>query len=655
MPLRSAAVCTTLIALLGLAGCGAPPAPAPEEPATPTPSAAAAKQVPSGATLSDHREDPHPIPEDALVVAAEHDLDYEIGKFGGNLVIPSFTDAKTFNWIVSNEASSSYVMHRMLADLIHVNRYTQTVELALARAFQIAEDGLSMTVDLRRGLHWSDGEPFDADDVVFTFQAIFDETVRSAQADLLTIDGKRIAVEKVEPHQLRFTFPSTIAAPERLMDSIWILPEHKLGASLAAGEFSSQWGVGMDPADFVTMGPFRLKEYQVGVKTIMERNPHFWKLDAERQRLPYLNSITFLSVPDRNAERLKYENLECHVLNEVRQEDYATLKALEAEKDWTVHDLGPSLSTNFFWFNQNLASGATVDGRSYMVFPDGTVKDQSRIVEGAEKEKVLNAPLKPYVDPVKVAWFRDPEFRRAVSHAINRAGIIRAVFFGLGTPLHSSIGPGNKEWHNPDVPSYAYDLELARKMLSDAGYRDRDGDGVIEDESGNPIQFNLTTNKGNELREKMANIIKEDLEKLGMQVDFKPIEFNSFITKLSSTFDWEAAVLGLGGGDVDPASGVNVWKSSGYTHMWYPFQPTPSTDWEARVDELLLIVQTKRDHQTRKQAVFEIQQILGEQQPLNWTLCANLITTGRNCIGNFRPAVMDHFTLHNQEYLYFKY
>lgn len=652
----------SLVLLVLAIACGAPPpGPTPgvgeekgkEGAGSATP---AGGQVACGQKLSDTREDGNPMPEDALVIDQKpHDLDYELGKFGGNLVAPTFTDAKTFNWIVSNEQSTSDIVHRALADLVHVNRHTQEPELALAKKYEIAPDGRSMTVWLRKGILWSDGEPFDADDVVFTWNTLFDPAVRSPQADLLTIDGKPITIQKVDDHTVRLDFPTTVAVPDRLLDSIFIMPEHKLAASVKAGSFSAEWGVGMAPADFVTLGPFKLKQYEQGVKTVLERNPHYWKYDKSKRRLPYLDEITFLWVPDRNSERLRYENLESHVYNQVRHEDYADIKKLEAVKDWTVYDLGPSLSTQFFWFNQNAASGATVGDKSYMVFPGGEVREQSRVVEGEEKAKVLAAKPRPFVDPVKLAWFRDDRFRQAVSYALNREGIIRSVFFGLGEPLYASTSPGSKNWYNPDVKKYTYDIEKAKQLLDEAGYRDTDGDGIREDAGKHPIAFTLTTNTGNEQRQKIGNIVKEDLARIGFQVDFKPMDFNAFITKLSSTFDWDAAILSLGGGDVDPSGAANVLKSAGYTHMWYPFQPTPSTEQERRIDELMVTIQTSQDPAVRKKADGEIQAIMAEAQFMNYTLCHREIASVRNCVGNLRPAVMDHFTLHNQEMLYFKY
>ncbi|MFN7972127.1 MAG: ABC transporter substrate-binding protein [Acidobacteriota bacterium] len=556
---------------------------------------------------------------------------------------------------MSNENSTSDVLNRMLSDLVHVNRFTQQPELALAKKYEVAADGRSMTLWLRKGVLWSDGHPFTADDVVFTWNAIFDERVKSPQADLLTIEGKPITIEKVDDATVKLSFPATLAAPERLLDSIFILPKHKLGASIADGTFASQWGVGMNPDDFVTLGPFRLQKYEANVKTVMVRNPHFFKFDKEKQRLPYLDGITFIWVGDYNSERLKFQNLETHVYNQVRQEDVADLRKLEAEKDFKLYDLGPSLATNFMWFNQSEASLATVGEKSYMIFPDGTVKDQNRVVDGAEKASVLKAPKKACVDPIKLAWFRDDRFRQAVSYAINREGIIRSVFYGLGVPLYSGTTQGNKVWYNPEVKKYAYDLEMAKKLLDEAGYKDGNGDGVREDPKGHPIEFSMNTNKGNEAREKMGNIIKEDLEKIGMRIDYKPMDFNSFITKLNATFDYEAGLLSLGGGDVDPSGAANVWKSSGFTHMWYPFQPKPSTDYEKRIDELMTTVQTSQSDAERKKADHEIQSILAEKQPMNFILSITLFTGARNCLGNFRPAVMDHYSLHNQEFLYFKY
>lgn len=583
------------------------------------------------------------------------DLGYEIGQFGGNLVISAFSDPKTFNFIVANETSSSDIYRRMLADLVHVNPKTQEAEPALAKDYVVAPDGRSMTMTLRRGLVWSDGEPFDADDVVFTWKAVFDPSVRSPVADALAIEGHPIEIEKVDAFTVKFVFPTTVAVPERLLSGIFILPEHVLGKQLASGDFSSAWGVGMNPAEFVTLGPFKLKEYQPGQKTVLARNDRYYKYDKAGNRLPYLDGITFLSVPDFNSERLKYQNLESHLIKQMRQEDYADLKKLEASKDFTVHDLGPSPAINFLWFNQNEASIATVDEKSYLVFPDGSVKESSRVVDGAEKAKVLKAPKKACVDPVKLAWFRDRQFRKAVSHAINREGIIRSVFYGLGVPLYSAISPGNKIWHNPDVVKHPYDMALAARMLDEGGYRDRDGNGVLEDAKGNEIRFTLITNKGNEAREKMATVIKEDLEKLGMRIDFRPIDFNNLITKISSTYDYEGGVLSLVGDDVDPVESMNVWKSSGFTHQWYPFQPKPSTEYEKKIDDLCSIVQTSQDQEERKRAWFETQAIIAEEQPMSFILSVILPTSARNCVGNYKPAVMEHFSLHNCDMLYFKY
>ncbi|MFN7972128.1 MAG: ABC transporter substrate-binding protein [Acidobacteriota bacterium] len=642
--------------LIALAGCGAPPDTAPATPAAPSAPAAIAHRIPSGATLSDSRPDPNPIPEDALVVNQKPwDRDYEVGKFGGNLVTAAFADPKTFNWIVSNETSSSDIWKRMQSDLVHVNAESQDVELALAKKYEVAPDGKSMTLWLRKGILWSDGEPFDADDVVFTWNAIFDPDVRSPAADVLSVEGKPIAIAKIDAYTVRLDFPSTVAVPERLLSGVEMLPEHKLGASLKDHSFSSQWGVGMNPADFVTVGPFKLRSYEAQQKTVLERNPHFWKLDKEKHRLPYLDSITILSVPDFNSERLKYQNLETHCVKQVRQEDYADLKKMEAEKDWTVYNLGPSNAINFLWFNQNQASQVTVGEKSYMVFPGDVVKEQSRLVEGQERAKVLKGERKPFVDPVKLAWFRDKRFRVAVAHAINKDGIIRSVFYGLGVPLSTGISPGNKFWHNPSTKSYPYDLEVAKKLLQDAGYVDTDGDGIRESPKGHPIEFSLVTNKGNEAREKMATIIAEDLGRLGMRVNFKPIDFNSLITKLHSTFDYEGAVLSLVSDDVDPVDGLNTWKSSGFTHQWAPFQPSPSTDYEKHIDDLLVTVQTSQDQEARRKAFFEMQEVLAEEQPMNWILSVILPTSARNCVGNLRPAVLEHFSLHNAEFLYFKY
>ena len=141
---------------------------------------------------------------------------------------------------------------------------------------------------------------------------------------------------------------------------------------------------------------------------VLERNPHYWKEDGGGQTLPYLDTITFLIVQDLNSQALRFQKGELDLLSSptLNPENYASLR--RSQDNYTLRDLGPGLTMDYLWFNLNRGNN-----------------DQG----------------KPYLDPEKLAIFEKPEFRLAVSHALDRDGIARSVLLGLGTPQY---GPAMK-------------------------------------------------------------------------------------------------------------------------------------------------------------------------------------------------------------------
>ena len=103
-------------------------------------------------------------------------------------------------------------------------------------------------------------------------------------------------------------------------------------------------------------------------------------------------------------------------------------------------------------------------------------------------------------------------------------------------------------FYNPNVRIYDYDLEKGKQLLAEAGFKDHDGDGIIEKPKGVPVKFTLVTNSNNNERVQMCQIITKDLRLLGLDVSFSPLQFNTFVSKLQATLDWEVMVLALTGG-----------------------------------------------------------------------------------------------------------
>src|ERR1700689_2158994 len=215
------------------------------------------------------------------------------GHAGGRLVVALRSEPKTLNPVLGVDEPSREVIRCLSADLIHINRWSLKTEPSLAKSWNVSRDGRQYTLELRRGLHFSDGEPFTADDVIFSFQVYLDEKVDSSQRDLLVVGGKPIVVVKVDAYTVRFELAQPYAAAERLFDGVAILPQHLLEGSYRSGNFSQAWNLSMAPNQFAGLGPFRLKEYVPGQRVVLERNPYYWKQDRNGTRLPYLNEIVF--------------------------------------------------------------------------------------------------------------------------------------------------------------------------------------------------------------------------------------------------------------------------------------------------------------------------------------------------------------------------
>ena len=191
-------------------------------------------------------------------------------------------EPKTLNPVTALDSASREVIHRMMADLVHINRATQRTEPALAESWTVSGGGRRYTLHLRRGLRFSDGHPFDADDVVFTFQVYLDEKVGSPQRDLLIVGGKPIAVRKQDPWTVVFEFAATLRPRRAPLRLLAMLPRHLLEKPYREGRLARAWTLNTPPAQIAGLGPFRMKEYVPGQRLVLERNPYYWKADSRR-------------------------------------------------------------------------------------------------------------------------------------------------------------------------------------------------------------------------------------------------------------------------------------------------------------------------------------------------------------------------------------
>jgi peptide/nickel transport system substrate-binding protein len=544
----------------------------------------------------------------------------EIGRPGGRLVISLRAEPKTLNPLTAADAPSREVIGTMQADLVHINRATQLTEPALAKSWKISPDGLQYTLTLRQGLRFSDGHPLDADDVLFTFRVYLDESVHATQRDQLIVGGKPITVSKVDAQTLVFQFAKPDGVEERFFDGFAILPRHLLEKPYQEGKLGQIWTTATPPSGWAGLGPFRLKEYVAGQKLVLERNPYYWKTDTKGNRLPYLDELVFLFVPSADAQVLRFQSGETDIISRLSAENFSVLG--RQARGYSMSDAGPGLEYNFLFFNLN----------------DLGEKSSADLTR-------------------KQKWFRDVRFRQAISAAVDREAIVRLVYQGRGAALWGPVTPGNRRWVNSSIPHSPRSLESARALLKEAGFSwstAANGESALLDPEGRPIEFSILTSSSNADRTKMATLIQDDLKQLGMHVQVVPLEFRSLIDRVTQTKEYDACLLGLASFDADPTPDLNVWLSSGGTHLWNPSQSHPATPWEAEIDRLMEQQLSTPGYDQRKKLYDRVQEILAENQPMIFLASPDILVGAKNSIANFHPAVLEPYVLWNVEQLYFR-
>lgn len=536
---------------------------------------------------------------------------------GGSIVLAVAADPSSLNRMMAAGLPEVTVTDRISADLVHVNRSTMQLEPSLATHWESDKAGRTYTLHLRRGVRFSDGSPFTADDVLFSFQVLQDPKIPSPLAGQIKIDGSFPSVKKVDNLTVQISFQYPAGMGLRMLDSVPMLPKKRLYKAYQEGRFTEAWNPTTNPQDIVGLGPYRLKEYQRGVKVVLERNPYYWKKDRSGQTLPYLDTITFLIIPDLNSEALRFQKGELDMTSSpsLSPENFASLR--RNQKKYTLRDLGPGLTMDYLWFNLNPGAGRST---------------------------------KTPVDPEKRALFEKPEFRLAVSHALDRHGMVRSLLLGLGAPQYGPVSSGNSQWHYAGIPKTHHSPQRARELLSKIGLKDTNKDGVLEfGNSKRPMEITLITSRGNTMREKAAQIIRDNLSTIGIRTTIQTLLPSDVASRFLNSFEYEAILFGFTGTDITPDLQVNLWYSSGNIHFWHPNQKRPEREWEAAIDSLMSRFIRSVDPVSRKALFNQAQEIWAEQMPAIPTIAPNILVGWSNTLGNIRPSIVGPHLIWNAE------
>ena len=410
----------------------------------------------------------------------------------GDWVVTAFgTGLDTLTPLVSSDAYSSQVQSHVLESLLI--RDPETLEWVglLGESWQVSEDGLTFTFQMRDDAKFSDGEPVTAEDVAFTFDFIMTPSINAPR--------ERAYYQKIEsvtatgPHEVVFKFKEPYFNALSLAGGLAVMPRHFYAPYLENPEaFNQSKGL------LLGSGPYRLKDPKGWTPdqgmVELERNPRYWG----RVQPPF-ERIIWRVIENDSARLTTFRNGDIDTYS-ARPLEYQRLLDDEAlmERAQRFEYLSP------------------VAGYSYIAWNQGDETSPTR--------------------------FADKRVRQAMTYLTDRKRLIEEVFLGYAEPAVSPFNPRSKQ-HNPALQPRSYDLGKARALLKAAGYEDRDGDGVIEDAEGHPFEFELTYFQDSEDTKRMVLLLKDIYARAGVLLKPKPTEWAVMIDSIKKR-DFDAITLG---------------------------------------------------------------------------------------------------------------
>lgn len=498
----------------------------------------------------------------------------------------------------------------MYDGLVQTNPTDGSVIPKLAKSFEVLPDKKTYIIHLRKGVKWSDGVEITSDDVYFTYNTIiFGGYGDGSAKDVMTIDGLMPSVEKIDKYTVKFITPKPFAPFLRNL-SASIVPKHIFEKATNKGKeyFLTYQSIDIKPKNLVVSGPFKLSEYLPSQRVVFEKNPNYYLINTKNQKLPYIDKLVMLIVGDMNNQTLKFESgaIDMLAINASLLDRYRELKK---HGDFELYNLGSSTNTTFIVFNLN------------------NRKDKTG---------------KYYVNPIKQKWFQDRNFRTAIDWAIDREDLILNIFSGLASPLYTAE-PVNSLFLNEKVAKgHEKNLDFAKQLLLKSGFYYKNNE--LYDKDNNRVEFELLTNAGNTQREATGVSIKQDLEKLGMKVNFKAIEFNSLINKTLNSLDYDCVIIALTSNVLEPNAGYNVWTSKGALHL---FNKRTQNDlknsdkpyqFELELDKIFNNGALELDFEKRKVIYDKYQEIIAYENPLVYLYAPLNINAIRNKVKNIYPT-----------------
>jgi peptide/nickel transport system substrate-binding protein len=556
---------------------------------------------------------------------------YPLGQFGGTLYQAALGEGpKTLNPWASFDGTSSSIASLLTCQPVQSNPYTGQIVPWVAKSYTILPDKTHIRLTFRNGLKWSDGHPLTVDDLLFTWNVIIQKGLGNPSTrDILLVDGdfptmRKINAKTVEVTSKRPYSPLLLNLGQAIAPKHIFEPILKKGGEDAFGAAWSTQDAEQHPERFVSCGPWMLEKYQSKERIIFKRNPYYYVVNQQGERLPYLEREVMTFAKDMSNIQLLFEQGALHTHSGTPQ-NLGRLQRLKSPS-FKLMDLGPADGTTFMAFNLNTRKDA--NGR-------------------------------PIVDPMVLRWFQNKGFRQALNVAVNRPQMVENVLKGLGTPLLSSMGLNSIYLNQGVARQNPYDLKKAQSLLKANGFQ-LNAKHELYDDRGNRVAFTVVTNSGNSDRESALVQLQHDYKALGIQLSLQPVEFNTLVDRMK-TGRWQAMVMGLSGGsNLEPHQGANVFKSNAALHLFNQ-RPTeqlsaPAKDlypFEAKIDRLYELGTREFSFEKRKPYYDEIQAILNDESPMVYLFTGKVLMAVRNDLENVEVTPLGG-ALHNVESVWIK-
>ena len=515
--------------------------------------------------------------------AAEPDA----AEYGGTLRDYELQGPRTFNPFV--EAESNVVTDQRYATTLIIQGPDSDAWIPyMAESYEVSENGTTITMHVREGMTWSDGDDITAQDFYLTYLAETDPDVGSNGYDSWFIGDAQIEATLVDEMTLRFDFP----VPDRTAFAVLAVspsPDHILGEIYREGgaeALREAWGTETDISETVWATPFVPTEFVPGQRIVFERNEEYaeWNEDEQGNPLPYLDRYTVSIVESTDAALNLFLAGELDTYAPANLDEVGVVSQainngdIEAE---LLPNVAPVASSQFIVFNWNLAS-----------------------------------------DPFKQSLFRNIKFRQAMSHLVDRQALVELVYGGSASPMWSNVYQVYDFWVNPDVPKFPYDPERAVELLAEIGFTRTNSDGFLVDAEGNELGFSLITNSGNAQREQITQVFADAAREVGVNVEVQAVDFNLLVDQLLSTGEdrpFEAILIGLQGGNRVWPFGVNVIPCGTNLHAWNQAEGCLTAQ-ETLAEELYFEGRQTLDTEAAQQIGYEIQNALAMLQAQIYTV-----------------------------------